>query len=784
MTLKRACSLLTVKSFSEDERVITGIASTPSPDRDGDILEPEGAEFGSAIPFLWQHDHSRPVGQCTVRRVSEGLEITATLVKPEPGMPSQLAARLDEAWAAIKTGLVRGLSVGFRPHEYTFLDGGGLHFLRWELMEVSAVTVPANAECTIQTIKSYDRPFSAASGNRKPVVEIASSAGSSAQSTTVFHEGKTVMNIGEQIKSFENKRAALAASLEEIMSKAAEEGRTLDVEEEEHYDNTAAEIRQVDAHLKRLRELEAGKAATAQPVKQAGNGDVVTVTSAPVIRVEQKLDKGIGFARFAKSLAAAKGVRSEALEVARRQYPDDSRLHHVLKSAVGAGTTTDPQWAGSLSEYQEYAQDFIEYLRPQTIIGRFGQGGIPALRQVPFNIRVHAQVSGGAAGWVGEGKAKPLTKFDFESITFSHAKVSAIAVLTEELIRFSSPAADALVRNALAEAVVARLDTDFVDPKKAAVVDVSPASITHDVKGTASTGNPDADAEAAFGQFVAANLQPTGAVWLMSSTNALALSMRKNALGQKEYPDMTLLGGTFQGLPVIVSQYVGDQLILVNAPDIYLADDGGVAVDMSREASLEMQSEPTGDSTTPSPVDAQTVEQLKMTAEIVCSVFRVPAYKIGVGQPPSSDNVEAMEQQYYSQCLQTLIESIELLLDEALETGENESTEFDVTTLLRMDSERRMKTLGEAVKNTLLTPNEARKRENLPPLAGGDALYLQQQNYSLEALSRRDAREDPFASSGKTVSAQPPDGASAGKKAISETERDAVKAMFRGTLKK
>ncbi|EPD0541460.1 hypothetical protein ACR40M_005467, partial [Escherichia coli] len=155
------------------------------------------------------------------------------------------------------------------------------------------------------------------------------------QSITSFHKEKSAMNTGEQIKSFENKRAALAASLEEIMNKAAEEGRTLDVEEEEHYDNTAAEIRQVDAHLKRLRELEAGKAATAQPVKQAGNGNVATVASAPVIRVEQKLEKGIGFARFAKSLAAAKGVRSEALEVARRQYPDDSRLHHVLKSAVG-----------------------------------------------------------------------------------------------------------------------------------------------------------------------------------------------------------------------------------------------------------------------------------------------------------------------------------------------------------------------------------------------------------------------------------------------------------------
>ncbi len=107
------------------------------------------------------------------------------------------------------------------------------------------------------------------------------------------------------------------------MTKAAEEGRTLDVEEEEHYDNTAAEIRQVDAHLKRLRELEAGKAATAQPVKQAGNGMWPRgFCAGDPCGAETK---GIGFARFAKSLAAAKGVRSEALEVARRQYPDDSR---------------------------------------------------------------------------------------------------------------------------------------------------------------------------------------------------------------------------------------------------------------------------------------------------------------------------------------------------------------------------------------------------------------------------------------------------------------------------
>jgi hypothetical protein len=57
-------------------------------------------------------------------------------------------------------------------------------------------------------------------------------------------------------------------------------------------------------------------------------------------------------------------------------------------------------------------------------------------------------------------------------------KVAAISVVTEELLRFSSPSADRLVRDGLAGAVIARLDIDFIDPGKAAVANVSPASIT------------------------------------------------------------------------------------------------------------------------------------------------------------------------------------------------------------------------------------------------------------------------------------------------------------------
>lgn len=181
--------------------------------------------------------------------------------------------------------------------------------------------------------------------------------------------------------------------------------------------------------------------------------------------------------------------------------------------------------------------------------------------------------------------------------------------------------------------------------------------------------------------------------------------------------------------------------------------------------------------------DAKVVEQLQMSAKIVCSVFHVPAYKAGIGDFPSYDNIEALEQQYYSQCLQTLIESIELLLDEAFELDGSTGTEFDVNSLLRMDSERRIKTLGEAVKNTIMKPNEARLRENLPPVDGGDDLYLQQQNFSLGALARRDASDDPF---GKSTATTQPQSLATGNegKALTDAEQAVTKAILRGFLTK
>lgn len=152
--------------------------------------------------------------------------------------------------------------------------------------------------------------------------------------------------------------------------------------------------------------------------------------------------------------------------------------------------------------------------------------------------------------------------------------------------------------------------------------------------------------------------------------------------------------------------------------------------------------------------DTQLIEQLKWSAEVICSTFHVPPYKIGVGQMPTYNNIQSLNVEYYSQCLQSLIEAAELCLDEGLHMDNDIGTEFDLDGLLRMDTTTQVLSLKEGVGAGIMAPNEARRKLDLTPVAGGDSPFLQQQNFSLLALSKRDAKEDPF-SSGKEVAPEP-----------------------------
>lgn len=150
-------------TLQEGYRYLEGIATTPTPDRVGDVVDPAGCVFNLPIPFLWQHDSEAPIGNVTLCNQTDA-GITVRVTMPKTDVPGAVKDRLDEAYQSIKMGLVRGLSIGFAPLEYSYMeDTGGYRFARWEWLELSAVTIPANMQATIAAIKSADL------SRRKPV---------------------------------------------------------------------------------------------------------------------------------------------------------------------------------------------------------------------------------------------------------------------------------------------------------------------------------------------------------------------------------------------------------------------------------------------------------------------------------------------------------------------------------------------------------------------------------------------------------------------------------------
>jgi len=615
---RKLYSVLEIKQVDEDLRFLRGMATTPAPDRSGDIVEPMGVKYKNPLPLLWQHNSREPIGTAKLGRATEqGISFEARIAKvSEPG---KLKDRLDEAWQTIKAGLVKGVSIGFKANELSFLKDGGIHFLETEVLELSLVTIPANAEATISEIKAFDVRQRKDMNFPEPA---AGDGGAKAIPGGVVQKDqqrvKTMtksMTVTEQIAAFEAKRQASSARMEAIMTKAADAGETLGDDESKEYDDLGVEVKRVDEHLVRLRDLEKVQKAKARPVNgdniregTESRGVVVADRSDPIISVKANVPQGTAFTRYAMALAASKGNRWEALHIAKQwehQTPEVGLvLNHdipsMMKAAIGVGTTTDATWASPLIAYTVMADQFIALLRPETIIGR-----IPGLRMVPFNIQMPRATTGSSVGWVGENAPKPVSSMAFDTVQLRWAKAAGIIVLTDELVRFSNPAAESIVRGDLIAAMAQFLDRQFVDPSVAAVTNVSPASITNGATSIARSGTNQAafqaDVNTLFGLFLANNLSTAGGVWIMSQRQALALGLMLNALGQPFYPSINAEGGQLLGYPVVASENVpavglspadGTPIIFCLPREIMLADDGQVVIDASNQASVQMDTAP------------------------------------------------------------------------------------------------------------------------------------------------------------------------------------------------
>jgi HK97 family phage major capsid protein len=417
------------------------------------------------------------------------------------------------------------------------------------------------------------------------------------------------MTYAEQIAAYDARRASAVAAMKAIMDKSAEAGETLDAAQQDEYDGHEKDIDAIDGQLKRLKSLDRLNTETARPVVGASETEGSGSRSGSTVQVKgDNVPKGIRYVRFLGAKYLAYKHQLNAADVARARWPDTPEVEIALRAAVAAGTTSDTTNAGPLVVQQNIASEFAQLLVPATIIGR-----IPGLRAVPFNIKVPRATQNPTGYWVGEGKVKPLSAMAFDSVTLGIAKVAGIVPITEELLRFSSPAAEGIILDGLRDALAYRTDRDFLDPSKAAD-DISPASLTNGVSAITPTGSTaDAfrdDLGSMLANYMAANQNVGGLVLVTTSTMAMRLSLMRNTLGNKEFPDITINGGFLEGIPVITSENIaaptgspfdGTLIVAINASEVMLADEGGIEIDVSREASLQM------DSTPDSPETASTI---------------------------------------------------------------------------------------------------------------------------------------------------------------------------------
>ena len=409
------------------------------------------------------------------------------------------------------------------------------------------------------------------------------------------------MNLKKQLAAILATIAAKRKSMEAVMTKAAEANRTANDDEENEIQAIENDIAKLEKNANRLRALikaaeEAEVAVTPVAGETPEQAEATAEGAAEPekaaekrVHVQPNLAIGVGMAMLvrASAVAAKSGGGTTVNEVLKSWNAPENIVKAAQQKAV-IGTTTDANFASGLVDYAIVSNEFIELVRKQTVVDKLAA----QMRQVPFNVKIPQQTAAGTVGWVGEAQMKPVGNPQFSNVTMTFAKIAGIVLLSDELIRFSNPKADMLVRDDLVATTAQFIDAQFFDPTKAEAAE-SPASVLNGVTPITSTGTTadkiEADMNTLIAQMVDAGISLEGAYWVMGETRAMTISGLRDPLGRPFFDGMTLTGQrTLKGLPVLTSGAAADKIVLIVPSQILLADDGQIDFSVSNEATINM----------------------------------------------------------------------------------------------------------------------------------------------------------------------------------------------------
>ncbi len=428
--------------------------------------------------------------------------------------------------------------------------------------------------------------------------------------------------IAKQLEAVRARRAELVAAMEKIVNDAEAADRPLTDDEQKQFDELRSQIGDCDARIKTLEETEQLVASSrAKRAEPSDDKDVLDEKAkwldspghGPAIQKDTKRPKvkGAFFARQAHFLYLAQGNATIAAKLA--EDAGDKEMAAVMRASVAGATTTGSGWADQL--VQQEVRDFIEMLRPLSVLSRF-----PAGTTLDFDgfgsIKIPRMTSGTPGGFIAEGGAIPVKAGAFDSITLTPSKLGVITVATREVLARSTPALETLLRDSMLRDTAIVLDRRFLSSQAAG--SGAPAGLFHSTNADAAltasnTSNAAddaiADLKGLLQAMFTANVPMNNLVWLMHSSKKLELMNLRSATGAFYFRD-ELIGGTLYGYPVLDSSVFDfgvnnggasniRTVALVDASMLVRANGVAPTIMLSQEATLHMDDAPNADLAVP-----------------------------------------------------------------------------------------------------------------------------------------------------------------------------------------
>lgn len=292
------------------------------------------------------------------------------------------------------------------------------------------------------------------------------------------------------------------------------------------------------------------------------------------------------FAILAKACAAAvslegnkSNVPAAALRFAERTGASP-QVRQALKSAVSGATLDDPTWAGALAD-DSIVSTFVGSLRASSIMARLTADGIvPA----PAQCRLVAATTGFVFASSGEATGIPVSRMALADAPIPLRRAAGIAVLSQELVRATTPAAAQFVDSELRKALSAACDRTLLDiasnsaPGIASTATTNVTAVRDEIRAALNLVNVTASGQL----FVVMNPEIANALAAMTDQN-----------GASAFPEMTPIGGALLGCPVLVTDQITNTEVLLLDASGFVGSISAVTIEASREGTIQLDSAPT-----------------------------------------------------------------------------------------------------------------------------------------------------------------------------------------------